>query len=107
MPRKAYKSLQASDRLLAIYWRTPEFYNEFRGEKGTRDGEYIYLVQQPLTSHIARGYTQPGNLFVQIRAKWHGDYVEDETGGEGFSLKGNRLELKFEGFVDLKAEAAK
>lgn len=101
-------TLRPSDILHAICWRTPEFYNEFRGAKRFREGEYIYLVQQPLTSHIVRGYQHPANLFAKIHAKWRADFFEDEKSGEdGFSLKSNRLVLKFEGFVDVKVEEVK
>lgn len=102
-----WASLRPADPI-AVRWSAEESYAPPHRSLGPREGVYVYLVQQQLTSHIVRGFVHSANIFAKISAKWRLDFVKDGKEDEDrFSLKSNRLELKFEGFVDVKLEEVK
>jgi hypothetical protein len=84
---------------VAIEWLVPEFSVEFGESGGTRDGEYIYLVQQQLRSGFHRGYSVDDNVVARVHVKLHEDHKPNPKKKDDFVLSSNSLELTFEGFV--------
>ena len=84
-----------------IEWLVPDFHAEFSDSGGTRDGEYIYLVQQQLRSGFHRGYSVDDNVVARVRAKLHEDHTPNPDKRGDFVLNSTTLELTFEGFVDV------
>lgn len=86
--------------LVAIEWLVPNAYQEFRDGKGLREGESVYLVQQPLHFGFRGGYSVDDNVVAQVRAKFEEDHGYDSVKDEYFFTK-STLTLTFEGFVTL------
>jgi hypothetical protein len=84
---------------VAIEWLVPEFSVEFGESGGTRDGEYIYLVQQQLRSGFHRGYSVDDNVMARVHVNLHEDLKPNPKKKDDFVLSSNSLELTFEGFV--------
>jgi hypothetical protein len=88
----------AVGKLVAIEWLVPNFENDFRDTGGTRDGEYVYLVQQQLVAGFHHGYSVMDNVVARVQVKLHEDHARDRKARDGFRLTSSSLDLTFDGF---------
>jgi hypothetical protein len=85
-------------RVEIIEWFVPESHVRFRVVEGYREGNFMFLIKQPLVHGFHRGYSVRENILAKVFAEFREDY--QSSGDNNWSLVSIRLTLRFAGFLD-------
>jgi Protein of unknown function (DUF1311). len=108
--RSQYKKLTAATEeeaggrfqvgdFVAIEWLVPNFQNNFTDTGGTRDAEYVYLVQRQLIFGFHHGYCVKDNVVTRVHVALHEEDEPDPKQKDKFVVRNSSLKLTFDGFV--------